>query len=277
MSDHSNRYLAYNKYWGTYINEARKRITSKKLIDIWWEMTAREIQFQDLKREKKIVKNGQVSLIKTKQDFMDFYKFVMRPITDLITEETDCIIEFGSGWGRNIFYLIDQLKGKDIDYYALEYTPNGTNVANILAKTIPDITLYTGQFDYNNPEFELKKKYKHIVIFTRHSIEQVHTMKPDFFNKILDLDCKFDIVHQEPIGWQISQEEKKKIGQEDRNLSEFHTKTYNHHNRNLYSILKKLESENKIKIVDLQIDYCSYRMEWNSSTSLRWEKIHTDS
>ncbi len=37
-------------------------------------------------------------------------------------------------------------------------------------------------------------------------------------------------------------------------------------------LLKGMEEQEKIKIHDLIVDYCSYRFEWNSSTIVHWTK-----
>ncbi len=65
---------------------------------------------------------------------MKYYDFVVEPIVNLIDKNTDCVIEFGSGWGRNIYYIDNKLQRKDIDYYAFEYTKEGCNMTNILTK-----------------------------------------------------------------------------------------------------------------------------------------------
>ena len=184
----------------------------------------------------------------------------MKPITDLILDDVDCVIEFGSGWGRNIYYIIDKLKRKDIDYYALEYTKSGCNTSKMLTNYIKDYKVYNRIFDYNKPVIKLEKKYKNIVIFTRHSIEQVKVLKEDFFHKLLELESNYTVIHQEPIGWQITN--KKELNQEDKNMSE-HIKIFN---TNLYKILMKLKNDKKIIIDDIKIDYCSYRSHTNAAT-----------
>lgn len=261
-----NRYKAYNDYWGRYLKISLKR--DKPLAELWWDITSPEIHW-NRPIPKYVVENGKIRDIKTREDYLNWYDFSLKPITDKIDSDTDCIIEFGSGWGRNIFFLINKLKRKDIDYYAFEYTPSGKQVSDNIKEMIPEYNIYTDLFDYNNPKFELKKKYKKILIFTRHSIEQVNVLKPEFLNKLLDIDAKYDVVHQEPIGWQIDTEQREKWNQRDRNFSKFKRKYFN---TNLFPMLKDLESKKRITILNLIVDYSSYRQEWNSTTVVHWKK-----
>ena len=244
----------------------QKAVTeNKEMMNAWWDMTENEIAFNKRKPENKpIVKSGIVSFIESKEDFMDYYDFVMEPHVSAIDDDVDCIIECGSGWGRNIFYLINKLKRKDIDYYALEYTRSGNNLCNMVKSMVPEYKVYSDFFDLNNPSIHLQKKYKKILVFTRHSIEQVVNLNNSFLNYLLSMNNLYKVIHQEPIGYQI--DNKKELNQEDRKLSS----NKNEHNNNFYSIVKRFEKDGKIKIEGIEIDHCIFGGLRNSATLIVW-------
>jgi len=273
--------MAYEKYWGKYKNIIDKSVSnSENLMDIWWKVTADENWSQtpsDIQKNGIITKSrhgnkkgctllrdGKACPTFTKDDFFDYYEHVVNPIVSLVDKDVDCIIEFGSGWGRNLFYILNKIKRKDIDYYAFEYTGAGCNAAKSLARVVSDYNFYTNRFDYNNPNINLNKKYKKIVIFTRYSIEQVTILKLDFFNKLLEMKSNFNVVHQEPVGWQVYN--KKELGQE-KNIS---SKKCDKYNKNLYKILKQLEKENKIIIDKVTVGYTGFVH--RSGTLIQWHK-----
>lgn len=260
-------YINHEKYWGSFIEYVNE--SNESLMDIWWNIFKKEIKFH---KSKYVIKNGiRYNNVITKEDFMEWYRFVMNPIINLVTQETDCIIEFGSGWGRNIFYLNEQINRDDIDYYAFEYTPKGCEMTELLKEKCSNgKNISTGVFDFNNPEFSLKKKYKNIVIFTRHAIEQVKVINPHFFKKLQDLNCEYTVVHQEPVGWQIGNKYRKQLKYTNKILSEHKNEEYN---TNLFATLKGLEQRKEINITNIMIDHSSFKHEWNSSTVIIWKPL----
>ena len=69
-------------------------------------------------------------------------------LTAINSGNYDCIIEFGAGWGRNLFYFCDKIK--EIPLILGEYTPDGINLCNKIKNNhYPTKNIKTIYFDYN--------------------------------------------------------------------------------------------------------------------------------
>jgi hypothetical protein len=133
-------------------------------------------------------------------------------ITDLMAqfiaetkERIDCVVEFGSGIGRNLFILADKLKPQlrvKIKFYACQFTNAGRKACAELLELKRDLQMTIEHFDYYHPDFSFLEKKKNILFFTRHSIEQIPILNRTFFDGILNASNQCFCYHAEPVGWQ---------------------------------------------------------------------------
>jgi hypothetical protein len=96
----------------------------------------------------------------------------------LIEADTDVIVEFGAGYGRNLFWLESILRHErpEMHYIACELTGAGRDCARELAALRPEMKLEIVPFDFRNPE--------------------------TFFSGLLAHGGKVVVAHYEPVGWQ---------------------------------------------------------------------------
>ena len=258
MSNTNNVYNNNNNYWAKIYNFIRTKnnITSKDIT--LFELGSR--------LPCKVLYQRKWFDIKTKDEMWKYFELSRKPVLDeLNTNEYDCFIEYGAGWGRNIFHFFDNNVNKSIDYYLLEYTKNGLKSAKKVKEYYPDYKLNIMEFDYNNSSKTIStiKKYKNILMTSFWSIEQITQISEDFFNNILELSDNITFIHIEPVGWQIDQTSL---------TQNFKTTPRHYYNKNLYKILKKLENENKIKIKNIEIDYFNFITGLSCGTLIKWKK-----
>ena len=126
---------------------------------------------------------------------------------DKNTKKYDLLIEFGSGWGTNVFYYIS--KNIDIKIISGEYTNIGVETQQFIKdKYYPNSNLDIYQFDFNNSDDFFNKisntKFSNVLITTFWAIEQVYMLSESFIDNIIKHFPQFKIYFLEPVGWQIS-------------------------------------------------------------------------
>jgi hypothetical protein len=134
----------------------------------------------------------------------------IRYLMTCIRKDTKAIVELGSGWSCNLFQIYvghGATRSKGIHYHGAEYTMEGQESAKLLAKHDRKIEYFAHSFDYRNPNIDFLREYSgHILVFTRHSIEQVDTINPRLYADLCALEAQVTLVHIEPVGWQRSAE-----------------------------------------------------------------------
>ncbi len=128
-------------------------------------------------------------------------------ITDLVAgycgADTRRIIELGSGWGTNLFYLWLGGAPRSAAYVAMEYTEAGREVTQLLASTEPDFALATRPFDYHRPDLSEFRTGDKTVVFTSYSIEQITHLSDALFEELLAIPSLDRVIHVEPVSWQL--------------------------------------------------------------------------
>jgi len=128
-------------------------------------------------------------------------------ITDLVAgccgADTKRIIELGSGWGANLFYLWLGGAPRAADYVALEYTEAGRAATELLAGTEPDLSMTVRPFDYHRPDLSEFRSGDKTVVFTSHSIEQITHLSDRLFDELLAIPGLHRVIHVEPVTWQL--------------------------------------------------------------------------
>ena len=190
---------------------------------------------------------------------------------NLIREgDYDCIIEFGCGFGRNLFYFseLNINKYNNTPVFGGEFTEEGLKLSRLIKNNhYPNQNLSFFQFDYNNSSlfFEnisMTKKFKNVLCFSFWSIEQVTILNETFFDNLLKMFDNIKFVHIEPMGWQIDNTQSL--------MQENHRPEYN---KNLYKILKNLEKNRKIEITNIDINYFNFNKISSMGTLIDWKKV----
>jgi hypothetical protein len=128
-------------------------------------------------------------------------------IADLVAgycnADTRRIIELGSGWGVNLFYLWLSGAPRAAEYVAMEYTATGREVTQLLASTEPGLALTTRPFDYHQPDLSEFRTDERTIVFTSYSIEQITYLSDALFEELLAIPGLDRVVHVEPVSWQL--------------------------------------------------------------------------
>ncbi len=132
----------------------------------------------------------------------DQFAVLAAAVSALIDGEVDCIVEFGAGLGLNLGRLAQVLApmGLDPAYVACEPAAGGRDFASRLFAGA-EHRFAAHRFDYLRPEFDFLRRYRRILAFTCHSIEQVSVLGPAFHDGLLALPLAAGL-HLEPVGWQ---------------------------------------------------------------------------
>jgi hypothetical protein len=122
----------------------------------------------------------------------------------LIEADTDVIVEFGAGYGRNLFWLESILRHErpEMHYIACELTGAGRDCARELAALRPEMKLEIVPFDFRNPDYGFLSAHASVLGFSLAAIEQVTFLPETFFSGLLAHGGKVVVAHYEPVGWQ---------------------------------------------------------------------------
>ena len=123
-------------------------------------------------------------------------------------DEVDCVVELGSGIGRNLFALFhaarDRLPDK-LELHACELTEAGRRISQTLHGLCPGMNLSIHPFDYHNPQLPFLQEHQNALFFTVHSIEQITELSPALFDEMIARSAKCSCLHFEPVGWQFDE------------------------------------------------------------------------
>jgi hypothetical protein len=123
-------------------------------------------------------------------------------------KQIDYIVELGSGFGRNIFFLADGLnlyqKEKQFEYFSCEFTNSGQEACSNLLKYSNEKKIHVEYIDYKNIDLSILPNKKNYLFFTCHSIEQIPKLKRAVIDEILSISDNCFCLHAEPVGWQYN-------------------------------------------------------------------------
>jgi hypothetical protein len=122
-------------------------------------------------------------------------------IARCVDPDVDCVVEFGSGLGFNLALLRLRLPTAPLTYLACEPSEAGRQAAQSLFASDQAARLEAHDFDYLRPNLDCLKRFRKIVAFSVHSIEQIPVLGEDFYRMLLDANVAA-CVHVEPVGWQ---------------------------------------------------------------------------
>ncbi|MGQ3075786.1 MAG: hypothetical protein ACT7A5_32310 [Ferrovibrionaceae bacterium] len=132
----------------------------------------------------------------------DQFAVLSAAVSGLADRQVDCIVEFGAGLGVNLGRLAQVLAPLGIHptYVACEPAAGGRDFAARLFAG-GEHRFEAHEFDYLAPEFGFLGRFRRILAFTCHSIEQVSVLGPAFHDGLLRLPLAGGL-HLEPVGWQ---------------------------------------------------------------------------
>jgi hypothetical protein len=202
----------YEDYWGDVLDSARQIVAAEP------ENLARALglcvaAFAARPRKVRRVRGRQVAALVAGRSLPP----VLSPrcidtitrvaITDLVLgccdAETKRIVELGSGWGTNLFYLWLGGAPRSAEYVAMEYTEAGRDVTTLLASAERALRMSVRPFDYHHPDLSALRSEDKTVVFTSYSIEQITTLSDRLFDELLAIRGLDRVVHVEPVGWQL--------------------------------------------------------------------------
>lgn len=190
-------------------------------------------------------------------------------IADLVAAycnaDTKRIVELGSGWGANLFYLWLGGAPRSAGYVAMEYTEAGREATQLLAGTEPGLAVAIRPFDYHRPDLSEFRSDEKTVVFTSYSIEQITHLSDALFDELLAIPGLDRVVHVEPVGWQLAAASPLDplVGplsyvMPPRLSLDLDTRRRNRasgYNRDLVSKLRGLERAGRIRIERIEKDY----------------------
>ncbi len=168
-------------------------------------------------------------------------------VVDLCREEHDCIVDLGSGLGRNIFEIYFNGGPTEVTYFAGEFAESGRTVTEKLAALVPELDIRTCPFNHRKPDFSFLKGYRNVLMFSCHSIEQVDIIPDDYFETLASAAENVTCIHFEPFGFQISTGSP--ISKSQQNLA--HDKNWN---TNFVEVLEASRVGKKINVVFMATD-----------------------
>lgn len=144
--------------------------------------------------------NGNI-IILPKHTSYDFTTLLI----DLIdaTGPYDAIIEFGCGYGGNLFKIFYGGGPREAKYIGGEFTKSGVEIAQKLAKKAPKMKTEFFHFNHLEPKLPFKKPFKRAFVFTCHSIEQVMQINENWFDEVVKAGEFVRGAHLEPFGFQL--------------------------------------------------------------------------
>lgn len=119
-----------------------------------------------------------------------------------LTEETEVVVELGSGWGRNLFNVYLRCRRGDLRFVACEPADAGRRATELLCSLDDGIPFAVHPFTYMEPDLSFLEGGPNVLFFTNHSIEQVTRLNPRVYDLMLERTARCTCVHAEPIGWQ---------------------------------------------------------------------------
>lgn len=206
-------------------------------------------------------------------------------ITDLVGSYCDTtttrIIELGSGWGTNLFYLWLSGAPRSAAYVALEYTEVGREVTQLIASTDQRLSLTTRSFDYYHPDLSEYRTNDKTIAFTCYSIEQITNLGDSLFEELLAIPGLDRVIHVEPVSWQLLADSPFNLLVEPLSylvpprlsleIDVRRRSRASRYNRDLISKLRRLERTGRICIEHLEKNYIAPNP-LNPGTAIVWRR-----
>lgn len=190
-------------------------------------------------------------------------------LIDCCQQDTDLIVELGSGWGLNILDVFVRGGPSDALYAAMELSELGRKTSDTLASLEPRLRYSSSYFNYFSPDYKsLPAGNRHVLLFSSHSIEQVPHLDEAVIKGALALGDSVTGVHFEPVGWQIHEE----TGGASAVGASKSKSIANRYNENFWPLLRSLEKSGHIEITHIAPDIIGHKTK-NASSLIIWKKL----
>lgn len=186
---------------------------------------------------------------------------VLDLIADACDDDTDLLVELGSGWGNILLSAWAAGGPLRALYVAAEYTSAGRDAASTLAGLDPALDFRAVDFDYHDPDLSGLGVREHAVLFSPHSIEQIPAVTPRLFEAIRGVAKRVTCLHFEPVGFQVRGYEG---GRSTRDYAMRHD-----YNLNLMETLQAEADAGRIEIDFVRTDVFGLNPD-NPTTIVRW-------
>jgi hypothetical protein len=245
----------YNREKYPRILEAARRALSageRDLPRIVGQVCAQERGNMTLSMHRDAVIDGKIVQAPLLFSVAGISGFIVEALAEACSADTQTVIELGAGWGRNLFLL--HLSGRiaaKTDLYALEFAETARMAGTLIANTVPNLPFKAAGFDYHAPDYgAIPPSDAPTVMATIHSIEQIPQLKRDVFLNLLARRPNLRGIHLEPVSFQIPADRR---SMRPAQTSAAYAETHDY-NRNLWTVLSKLEAENLIEIEEVVPD-----------------------
>lgn len=261
MKDWKSNKEVHDKYWGKLYDFISKNIDSSNFYKSWSILNRFELGSDT----RKYAIDGVSKESKLSDFLLEKSNYLQSALNPYIAPNTDCIIELGSGWGRNILNLSNNSDYKNIDFIAGELSTSGQNVTKLFTSVF-NLNVKSVDFNWYNPNSitDLIKdtSYKNVVVYSYYSIEQIKHIDRVVFDNLLKLDIDVKFIHIEPVAFQYQG-----------NPSPWSSES--HYNVNLKSCLESLETDNLINIDNIEPLYFQPHTTpaGQNGTLIQWKKI----
>ena len=203
----------------------------------------KKIKIDDIEKiyndfQKKIVffEKGNFYSGSIKHVIVKYNKIYRELIEKIHKKEISSIVELGAGYGSKIFHLADNLK-INLNFFAGELTKNGRDIMKTISSK-KKVKI----FKYNLFDKYLKKIIpENSIVFTSYSLHYLPKLKKNFYLYFKKIKPNL-VVHFEPVY----------ETHKSNNLHGRLCRNYIHQNdycKNFLTVIKKLDNENKIKIL----------------------------
>lgn len=219
VKDRAARIANYDRGWSTYIDgiasEVARGVSLAELVSRYDGMLGSYRGFisdslmQQIPRvdlgdfagrpapQRLAVVNGRYASLPTIPSTDALFDAIAR----VVDPEVDCIVEFGSGLGFNLARLRLRLPKAALAYIACEPTEHGRRAAELIFSTDPQARLEARPFDYAAADLSFLDRFRKIIAFSVHSVEQVPMLGEHFYRALLATNIAH-CIHLEPVGWQ---------------------------------------------------------------------------
>jgi hypothetical protein len=160
---------------------------------------------KQLPAERLVVLNGTYTTVPTDASLNYHLVDLLAQFVSEQEDQIDCIVELGSGIGRNLIalaYRLDPEQRKRILFYACEFTDSGKEVCLALGEMCDNLHILVEHFDYYEPDFSFLPQKSNVLIFTCHSIEQIPALDRRVLEEMIAATDRCFCYHAEPVGWQ---------------------------------------------------------------------------
>jgi len=159
--------------------------------------------------ERLVVQDGAYRIVPFERTCRETVITTLRDYIVKHRTEVDCVVELGSGHGRNLFDLSVSLReqaGIEVPLHACELTDSGRAVTTRLRDLSPGLDLSVHAFDYFHPDLSFLTGLPKVLFFTVFSIEQITLVNRAVIDEMLARTASCTCFHFEPVGWQYDQE-----------------------------------------------------------------------